>query len=200
VLIERGHWQQALENAEKARHDFAAGGDHFQLAISLYTILEVLYGRGELIAGVARGREEVGVYERLGLQMIGKGVYIVMGQLLTKVGDAEGITIGREVLARAAQGNDKLSTAWAQCRARRFAPADGPRGRGHRPAGAGSGHSRREPISHVCRSAWRRGAREGVRAAPAIGACSVNGSRDAPARAPGVASGGRRQALSTDAE
>ena len=113
VLIEAGRWQRAIENAERAREAFAACGDHFQLAISLYTILEVLHGRGDLAAAVARGREELGVYERLGLRMIGKGVYTVFGQLLTKTGDAEGISIGQDVLARAAQGSDKLSTAWA---------------------------------------------------------------------------------------
>ena len=113
VLIENGRWQEAFEHAEQARAGFAACGDHFQLAISLYTILEVLHGRGELDAAVARGREEVSLYERLGLQMIGKGVYTVFGQMLTKSGDLEGIAIGRDVLARAAQGNDKLSTAWA---------------------------------------------------------------------------------------
>jgi tetratricopeptide (TPR) repeat protein len=113
VLIEKGRWQEAFEHAEQARAGFAACGDHFQLAISLYTILEVLHGRGDLDAAVARGREEVSLYERLGLQMIGKGVYTVFGQMLTKSGDLEGIAIGRDVLARAAQGNDKLSTAWA---------------------------------------------------------------------------------------
>jgi tetratricopeptide (TPR) repeat protein len=113
VLFESGRWQRALENAEAAREAFAACGDHFQLAISLYTILEVLHGRGDLKAGVVRAREELAVYERLGLQMIGKGVYTVFGQLLTKTGDSEGIAIGQEVLARAATGHDKLSTAWA---------------------------------------------------------------------------------------
>jgi tetratricopeptide (TPR) repeat protein len=113
VLIENGRWQEAFEHAEQARAGFAACGDHFQLAISLYTILEVLHGRGELDAAVTRGREEVSLYERLGLQMIGKGVYTVFGQMLTKSGDMEGIAIGRDVLARAAQGHDKLSTAWA---------------------------------------------------------------------------------------
>jgi tetratricopeptide (TPR) repeat protein len=113
VLLQTGHWQPALESAEQAREGFAACGDHFQLAVSIYTILEVLHSRGEVHAGIARARQEVAVYDRLGLQMIGKGVYTVLGQLLAASGNAEGQSMLQNVLARARQGGDKLSTAWA---------------------------------------------------------------------------------------
>jgi tetratricopeptide (TPR) repeat protein len=113
VLIESGRWSEALAHAERARDGFTACGDHFQLAISLYTILEVLHGRGELRTAIARGRDELMVYERLGLQIIGKGVYIVLGQLMVKAGDAEGLTVIRDALARAEHGGDTLSRAWA---------------------------------------------------------------------------------------
>jgi predicted ATPase len=113
VLLQTGEWMRAAEHAELGRTGFVACGDHLQLAVSLYTLLEARHASGDLRNGVARGREELAVFERLGLQLIGKGPYTVFGQLLAKSGDPEGITVGREVLARAEHGSDKLSTAFA---------------------------------------------------------------------------------------
>jgi tetratricopeptide (TPR) repeat protein len=113
VLLQTGDWSGAQEYAELGRTGFAGCGDHFQLAVSLYTALEVLHARGDLATAVAYGREQLAVFERLGLQMIGKGPYTIFGQVLAKTGDAEGLVVGRDVLVRAQQGADKLSTAFA---------------------------------------------------------------------------------------
>src|SRR5262249_37065009 len=113
VLLQTGDWIGAQKFAELGRAGFAACGDHFQLAVSLYTGLEVLHARGDLAAAGAYGREQLAVFERLGLQMIGKGPYTIFGQVLAKTGDAEGLVVGRDVLVRAQQGADKLSTAFA---------------------------------------------------------------------------------------
>lgn len=113
VLLQSGEWDDAFDCAERGRRIFAACGDHFQLAVTLYTLLEVLRCRGALAAGILRAREELAVYERLGLQLIGKGPYTVYGQLLAATGDPEGLKIGRDVLERAEHGSDKLSTAFA---------------------------------------------------------------------------------------
>jgi len=113
ILLQCGRWAQAAHNAELSREGFAACGDHFHLAISLYVLLDVLYSRGELAAAIARGREELAVFDRLGLQIIGKGAYAILAQALAKAGDADGIAIAKDVLARAEQGRDTLCTAWA---------------------------------------------------------------------------------------
>lgn len=114
VLLETGHWTDAFDHAERARNAFAACGDHFQLAVSAYHTIEVLHARGDLAAASVRGREEVAVFQRLGLEMIGKGLYTVFGRILAKTGDGAGVVVGREVLELAERGADKLSTVFAE--------------------------------------------------------------------------------------
>lgn len=113
VLLQTGRWPQAFENAERARDGFSACGDHFELAVSAYHLLEVLHLRGDLPAAKTRGRAELAIFERLGLQIIGKGVYTIVGRVLAKTGDERGVAMGRDVLARAERGADKLSTVLA---------------------------------------------------------------------------------------
>jgi hypothetical protein len=59
----------------------------------MFSRLEVLHAKGELRVAETRGRDEIAVFERLGLQMIGKGLYTVFGQILTKTGDEEGVPL-----------------------------------------------------------------------------------------------------------
>ncbi|MGH9142372.1 MAG: tetratricopeptide repeat protein, partial [Vicinamibacterales bacterium] len=113
ILQQTGQWSSARAHAELAHQGFAACGDHFQLAIALYSLLENFHARGALHEAIARGRGALAVFERLGLQMIGKGPYTVFGQALAKTGDLEGLRVGEDVLARAQQGADRLSTAFA---------------------------------------------------------------------------------------
>ena len=113
MLLQAGRWPQAIENAERARDGFATCGDHLELAICAYHLIETIHVRGDLPAARARGRAELEIFERLGLQIIGKGLYIVVGRVLAKTGDDEGLMIGRDALARAERGGDKLSAVMA---------------------------------------------------------------------------------------
>ncbi len=113
VLMQTGAWVRGLQLAEQARDGFAACGDHFELAVSLYQILELLQVTGRLPEAVRRAREEVALFERLELEMIGKGLFTQFGRVLAKSGDDAGIAVGLEVVARATSGADKLSTTLA---------------------------------------------------------------------------------------
>ena len=113
MLLQAGRWPQAIENAERARDGFATCGDHLELAVCAYHLIETIHVRGDLSTAKARGRAELEVFERLGLQIIGKGLYIVVGRVLAKTGDDEGLRIGRDALARAERGGDKLSAVMA---------------------------------------------------------------------------------------
>jgi len=113
MLLQAGRWPQAIEHAERARDGFATCGDHLELAVCAYHLIETIHVRGDLSTAKTRGRAELEVFERLGLQIIGKGLYIVVGRVLAKTGDDEGLAIGRDALARAARGADKLSAVMA---------------------------------------------------------------------------------------
>lgn len=113
MLLQAGRWPQAIEDAERARDGFAACGDHLELAICTYHLIETIHVRGDLSLAKTRGRAELEVFERLGLQIIGKGLYIVVGRAIAKSGDDGGLAILRDALARAERGSDKLSAVMA---------------------------------------------------------------------------------------
>ena len=114
ILLQTGQWTDAFGYAGRAHEKFTACGDHFQLAIAAVHMNQVLHARGNLAAARARAEDDVAVFERLGLQMIGKGLYTEFGRLLAKTGDERGIAIGCDVVARAEGGFDKLSTVFAE--------------------------------------------------------------------------------------
>lgn len=111
--LQAGDWHNALENATRARDGFAACGDHLELAISAYHIIETMHSLGDVHAARVRGRQELEVFERLGLQIIGKGVYISVGRVLAKGGDEQGLAMCRGALELATRGRDLLSQALA---------------------------------------------------------------------------------------
>lgn len=111
--VQAGRWPLAHENAACARDGFAACGDHLELAASAYLGIETLHVLGDLSTAKTRGRRELEIFERLGLQIIGKGAYTVVGRVLAKTGDEQGIAMVRGALDRATRGGDLLSTVLA---------------------------------------------------------------------------------------
>lgn len=114
VLLQTGRWSRALEHAERAGKAFAACGDHFELAVSGVALLEAMRARGNLVDASIRGSKLIAVFDRLALQMIGKGLYTAFVRALGRLGDEQAITVGAEVVERATHGADKLSTVYAE--------------------------------------------------------------------------------------
>jgi tetratricopeptide (TPR) repeat protein len=113
VLLQAGRWSQALDNAQRARDGFSACGDHLELAVAGYHMLETMHVLGDLTAARTRGRHEVEAFDRLGLQIIGKGVYTIVGRVTAKSGDPRGLDMVGGALALAERGSDLLSITLA---------------------------------------------------------------------------------------